>query len=69
MGQASKQKTYKIIEYTNELTKNQVYLCQVYQDGKPVGDHFEARDHEQMFAWLRLMVGAYPGTNFEDYAA
>lgn len=37
-----------------------VYINDVQQ-----GEVFIASTHEQLFAWLRLMLGAYPGTYWE----
>ena len=57
---------YKIIEYKGEDGEVKSYLCVVKKNGENYGDHFEAKTLEQVFAWLRLMIGAYPGTGFED---
>lgn len=53
-------KKYEIFEY------EEGFLCQVKINGESVGEFFEAFDHERMFAWLRLMTGAYPGTDFNS---
>ena len=51
--------TYKIVY--DEVTDR--YLCYVMDfDSKVVGTVFTATSYEQLFAWLRLMIGNYPGT-------
>lgn len=57
---------YKVIEFKDESGEVRTYLCQVLMNGKPYGSHFEAKTIEQVFAWLRLMIGGYEGTGFND---
>lgn len=57
---------YEIIEFQDQNGFHKSWLCAVKRDGKLVGDIFEASTYEQAFAWLRLMMGAYPGTSFND---
>lgn len=57
---------YRIIEFKDENGNVKVWLCQVKKNGENHGDVFEAQTHEQVFAWLRLMIGAYPGTSFDN---
>lgn len=48
---------YKIVE-DNELGG---FLCCVLGDGIMLGEVHYAPNHESMFAWLRLVMGNYPG--------
>lgn len=57
---------YKIVEFKDEHGCTQTYGCMVKRDGEQFGAIFEATSHEQVFAWLRLVIGAYPGTDFND---
>lgn len=57
---------YRIIEYKDEYGETKSYLCAVKKNGELYGNPFEARTLEQVFAWLRLMLGGYPGTGFND---
>lgn len=57
---------YRVVEFKDETGDVRSYLCVMERNGEKYGDHFEARTIEQVFAWLRLMIGAYPGTGFND---
>lgn len=57
---------YRIIEFKDEYGDTKSYLCAVKKNGELHGTPFEARDIESAFAWLRLMMGGYPGTGFND---
>lgn len=65
-GQAKDFFEYRVVEFKDETGETTRFLCQVKKNGENYGEHFEARDHEQVFAWLRLMMGSYPGTGFDD---
>jgi hypothetical protein len=58
-----KVKKYEIVEYKDG------FLCQVTLNNETYGDIYEARNHEMVFAWLRLVIGTYPGTMLNDEAA
>lgn len=55
---------YEVIEYKNEYGEIIMYLCAVKKNNELLGVPFEAKTIEQVFAWLRLMMGGYPGTGF-----
>lgn len=57
---------YEIIEFKDQHDNFKMYLCVVKQNDQLVGTHFEAQNIEQAFAWLRLVMGTYPGTDFND---
>lgn len=55
---------FKIVEYHDDFGNIKSWLCQVRFGGEPIGVHFEAKTHEQVFAWLQVVMGSYPGTGF-----
>lgn len=57
---------YEIMEFKNEHNEVISYLCVVRKNNEKYGSHFEGKTLEQVFAWLRLMLGGYPGTGFND---
>jgi hypothetical protein len=57
---------YRVVEFKDEWDNVKMYLCVLKKNGDQHGEHFEAKTIEQVFAWLRLMIGAYPGTGFND---
>lgn len=64
MAECEKRFEYKVVE-KNDGT----FLCSVIRKGLLYGPIFEATTHEQVFAWLRLTMGTYPGTGSMENAA
>lgn len=44
------------------------FYCACFIDQRLIAE-IDLKTHESMFAWFRLMVGAYPGMYLNDEAA
>jgi hypothetical protein len=53
---------FKICEHKDIDGNFKGFVCAVTKDGIVYGNVFEAATHEAVFAWLRLVMGEYPGT-------
>lgn len=53
---------YRSIEFYDRYGSFKYFLCQVYKNGKPYGESYDARTHEELHAWLRLHTGGYAGS-------
>ena len=60
-GVATQIVQYRITEWIDESDKTMYFLCSVVKQGRVEGETFVYRTHEQMFSWMRLIVGDYPG--------
>lgn len=45
--------------------QDEVWVCAVFKNAQIFGSVSTYATYEQVFAWLRLVMGAYPGTFVE----
>lgn len=50
-------------QYRIADNKDGYFVCALLRNNEIIGDIFECSTHEEVFAWLQLVMGSYQGTH------